>query len=542
MASASACAPDTSVSPTASPAVRLPCAIPHLASTSDGSRKASRRWAATSRAPSSASASEAGVASRHPGVAGRAMTVRGLLDRPRLQLTLVGGSSGLDREIIWAHASDLPDPWDWLGPSELLLTNGTGISAQPAAQVHFAERLARTDAGGLVIGLGRGGPPVAPELAERSCELDLPLLTVPYSVRFSDIVRTVARGGDPDQADSLGEVAQFYDLLRLALAAGDLGPATFDALGRQLGLRLHLVDAETGTSVFEDETFVPLGQALARSVAEHGHAIPGLLRLTRDGRGDGDVCALAVAVPGEPMTALVVEPLGTRLPSVAMLQHVAIAGAVQLAQIVSQRERTRRDGGELLEQLLEARPARRPRPPDPSPGGLDLAAAVLAVLRPGTAVAEDVLHRACSRAHLPSLLVRRDDLLHIAAPETAMTGLLLPLLAGLGCRAGLSDVAGSAARMPDAAQEASWALGIAEADQVPMVRYGNNAGLLLPRTPAEADLLADRILGTLVAYDRMHATQYVATVRALVRADGSWQRAAAELHVHKQTLGYRLRT
>lgn len=469
------------------------------------------------------------------------MTVRGLLDRPRLQLTLVGGSSGLDREIIWAHASDLPDPWDWLGPSELLLTNGTGISAQPAAQVHFAERLARTDASGLVIGLGTGGPPVSPELAERSCELDLPLLTVPYSVRFSDIVRTVARGGDPDQADSLGEVAQFYDLLRLALAAGDLGPATFDALGRQLGLRLHLVDAETGTSVFEDETFVPLGQALARSVAEHGHAIPGLLRLTRDGRGDGDVCALAVAVPGEPMTALVVEPLGTRLPSVAMLQHVAIAGAVQLAQIVSQRERTRRDGGELLEQLLEARPARRPRPPDPSPGGLDLAAAVLAVLRPGTAVAEDVLHRACSRAHLPSLLVRRDDLLHIAAPETAMTGLLLPLLAGLGCRAGLSDVVGSAARMPDAAQEASWALGIAEADQVPMVRYGNNAGLLLPRTPAEADLLADRILGTLVAYDRMHATQYVATVRALVRADGSWQRAAAELHVHKQTLGYRLR-
>jgi PucR C-terminal helix-turn-helix domain len=30
-------------------------------------------------------------------------------------------------------------------------------------------------------------------------------------------------------------------------------------------------------------------------------------------------------------------------------------------------------------------------------------------------------------------------------------------------------------------------------------------------------------------------------VRAFVRADGSWQRAATGLHVHKQTLGYRLR-
>ncbi len=34
---------------------------------------------------------------------------------------------------------------------------------------------------------------------------------------------------------------------------------------------------------------------------------------------------------------------------------------------------------------------------------------------------------------------------------------------------------------------------------------------------------------------------YVDTVRAFVRADGSCQQAAAEVHVHKQTLGYRLR-
>ena len=31
------------------------------------------------------------------------------------------------------------------------------------------------------------------------------------------------------------------------------------------------------------------------------------------------------------------------------------------------------------------------------------------------------------------------------------------------------------------------------------------------------------------------------TVRAFVRADRSWQHAAAYVHVHKQTLGYRLR-
>ena len=168
------------------------------------------------------------------------ITIRRLLDRPRLQLTLVGGASGLDREISWAHASDLPAPWDYLGPGELLLTNGTGIGSAPAAQVRFAERLARIGASGMVMGLGTGGAPVTAELARRSSELELPLLTVPQSIRFSDIVRTVAESNDHRDHEQLGDVAQFYDLLRLSLAAGDLGPATFDALGRQMGLRLHL--------------------------------------------------------------------------------------------------------------------------------------------------------------------------------------------------------------------------------------------------------------------------------------------------------------
>jgi purine catabolism regulator len=470
------------------------------------------------------------------------MTVRGLLDRPRLQLKLVGGATGLDREITWAHASDLPEPWDYLGPGELLLTNGTGIGSAPDAQVHFAERLARIGASGLVVGLGTGGAPVTPELAERVGVLGLPLLTVPYSIRFSDIVRAVAEANDEHGAEQLGDVAQFYDLLRLSLAAGDLGPATFDALGQRLGLRLHLVDAETGASVF-DQDVVTLGHVLARSVAEHGHAIPGLLRLSRDGSADGEVCALAVAVPGDPLTALIVEPLGGRLPSVAVLQHVAIAGAVQLAQIVSQRQRERRQGAEALAQLLDPHRGWRAASAEPGAGGPDLAASVLLVLRVTRPGAEDTLHRACSRAHVPSMLLRRDDVLFAIVPECAVAKLAPQgVPAGEpGGRVGVSDVVGSADRTPDAAQEALWALGIAEANAIPLVRYGDGARLLMPRSPAEAQSLVDQVLGDLLAYDGAHGSHYVDTVRAFVRADGSWQRAAAEIHVHKQTLGYRLR-
>lgn len=468
------------------------------------------------------------------------MTVRGLLDQPRLQLTLVSGTSGVDREITWAHASDLPDPWNWLGPGELLLTNGTGIGSSPSAQVHFLERLSQIGASGLVIGLGTGGQPVTAELAVRAGDLELPVLTVPYSVRFADIVRVVAESDDREHSTFLGDVAHFYDVLRLSLAAGDLGPATFDALGRRLGLRLYLADAETGLSVFDD-TPIPLGVALARAVAEHGHAIPGLLRLTRENSASGEVGALAVAVPGEPMTALVVEPMGDRLPSSAILQHIAIAGAVQLAQIVSQRQRQRRQGGELLDQLLDQRPARQVATGNPGATELDLAECVLAVLRPQRPGTDDDLHLACSRAHVPILLLQRDDLLYLVLPESAIGSHLLTWLAELGCPAGVSGPLGSGSRMPDASVEAVWALGIADANQLPLSRYGDSVGLLMPRTPTEAAALVDEILGELLEYDQVHQTHYLETVRAVVQADGSWQRAAAAVHIHKQTLGYRMR-
>jgi purine catabolism regulator len=285
---------------------------------------------------------------------------------------------------------------------------------------------------------------------------------------------------------------------------------------------------------------VPLGHVLARAVAEHGHAIPGLLRLSRDGSADGEVRALAVAVPGDPLTALIVEPLGGRLPGVAVLQHLAIAGAVQLAQIVSRRQRDRRQGAELLAQLLDPHRGWRATG-EPGGGGPDLAASVLLVLRVTKAGAEDTLHRACSRSHIASLLLRRDDLLYAIIPEAAVAGLVPQAADQPGSCAGVSDVVGPADRTPDAAQEALWALAIAEANDAQLVRYGEGARLLMPRSPAEARSLVDQVLGELLSYDRAHGSHYVSTVRAFVRADGSWQRAAAEMHVHKQTLGYRLR-
>ncbi|HEY6295909.1 MAG TPA: PucR family transcriptional regulator [Streptosporangiaceae bacterium] len=466
--------------------------------------------------------------------------VRELLQLPHLRMTLIAGEVGLDREISWVHTSDLPDPWKWHGPAELLLTNGTNLSADESAQVQFIERLAETGASGLCIGQGMSGPPLCGPAVGRADGLALPLLAVPYSTPFTAVVRAVADANGREEALLLGRVARLYELLRTSVIAGRPGPEMFRRLGQELGVRLYLVDPETGLSLFGDAECSPFAAALMASYAAHGNAIPGVLRLTRPHAPPGEPGALAVEVPGDQPTALVAEPVGHQLPSLVLLHHIATGGALELAQLAAVQERQRRQGADLLSQLLDRRIDPRVAEPLIADAGLDLATSVLAVARARDERAGPELHRKLARSHVPHLVLDLDRLLHVALPEAAIEG-HVGELADAGGAVGSSGRVTAAGRVPDAAQEARWALGVAEAEGRILVRYGDPTTLLLPRSVTEAQALVRRILGPLINHDAEHGTSYVDTLRAILRHNRSWQHAAAELHIHKQTLGYRIR-
>ncbi|GLU48611.1 hypothetical protein Nans01_29620 [Nocardiopsis ansamitocini] len=50
----------------------------------------------------------------------------------------------------------------------------------------------------------------------------------------------------------------------------------------------------------------------------------------------------------------------------------------------------------------------------------------------------------------------------------------------------------------------------------------------------------DRVLGPLPAYDRDHRGDLTWTLQAFLEHSGSWQRCAAAMHVHVNTLRYRI--
>jgi len=469
------------------------------------------------------------------------ITVRELLQLPHLRLTLMAGEVGLDREISWVHTSDLPDPWKWHGPAELLLTNGNSLSAEEPIQVQFIEQLAETGASGLGIGQGMSGPPLTGRAVRRADELALPVIGVPYSMPFTAVVRAVAHANGREEALLLGRVARLYELLRTSVIAGRPGPEMFRQLGQELGVRLYLVDPETGLSLFGDAEDSSFAQSLMVSYAAHGNAIPGVLKLSRPHAAPGDPGALAVEVPGDQPTALVAEPVGNQLPSLVLLHHIATGGALELAQLAAVQERQRRQGADLLSQLLDRRIDPWVAGPLIADAGLDLAISVLAVARASDERATPELHRKLARSHVPHLLLVSDRLLHVVLPEAAIDGQIGELAEAGGGAVGSSGRITAAARLPDAAQEARWALGVAEAEGRSFVRYGDPTTLLLPRSVTEAQALVSRILGLLIDHDAEHGTTYVNTLRAVLRHNRSWHLAAAELHVHKQTLGYRIR-
>jgi purine catabolism regulator len=60
------------------------------------------------------------------------------------------------------------------------------------------------------------------------------------------------------------------------------------------------------------------------------------------------------------------------------------------------------------------------------------------------------------------------------------------------------------------------------------------------RDTEEAEVVVDRMLGDLIAYDSRHSSDMVTTLDAFLRCDRSWVKTAAALGVHRQTVVYRI--
>jgi len=112
---------------------------------------------------------------------------------------------------------------------------------------------------------------------------------------------------------------------------------------------------------------------------------------------------------------------------------------------------------------------------------------------------------------------------------------------GPGLALGVSAPVDGIARFPLAGRQAAYAMAAGRPSGATVFEdLGAVQFLLEPGRGEDLDRYAEQQLGVLIAYDRDHDADLVATLRAFLRCDGHVQRAARELTIHPKTMSYRL--
>jgi hypothetical protein len=517
------------------------------------------------------------------------MRLRTLLDTDGLGLRLLGGEDELDRTVRGVMTTALRDPSRYLSGGELVLTELAWWHG-PQDSETFVRLLTGAGVAGLAAGEAALGN-IPEDLVLACARHRLPLFAVSVDVAFASITEHVVRQVSGERA---GDLAAVVDRQRRLMSSGPAGggpDGVLDLLGSDLDLRAwvlsttgreiagasgHPLPAGTGTEL--------AGEHLAASRT----ARPAPHRTLTGGRtyslfpirsGDGS------------------EDIRTSLLSDWFLAVEADAGdwpgeRLDLLQGVTRliaAERGRRDAAltvrrALAQEVLEL--VQAGAPPAEVAGRLRAAAPVLVpglgtaphwqvvVARvdwaggdvPGGPVAQALLEESLvdptdrvAVAHSgdeavalvplsPAPPLDRSDSSELHA-DSLLATLRAPLTRGLAddgrLTIGVSATVHSADGLRGALEEARHARRVAAARSGLVCVSGHEElashVLLLPFVPDDVRrAFTARLLDPLRAYDRRHRAELIPTLEAFLECDGSWTRCATRLHVHVNTLRYRV--
>ncbi|MEU1528873.1 helix-turn-helix domain-containing protein [Streptomyces fagopyri] len=530
------------------------------------------------------------------------MRLRALLDTDALGLRLLGGEGELDRTVRGVMTTDLKDPSRYLSGGELVLT-GLAWRHGAADSESFVRILAGAGVAALAAGEAELGD-IPEDLVLACARHRMPLFAVNESVAFATITEHVVRQVSGERAGDLAAVVDRHRRMMTSGPAGGGPDVVLDLLGSDLDLRAWVLSPTgrpvAGSKLAG--TALPAG-VCARLAAEHltavrsgrrgphrvvvGTTAYSLFPVRPSGRSAGAGRDVRETVLSDWLLAVEADAGDWPAERLDLLQGVTQLIAVERDRRDAARTVRRRLAQEVLELVQSgAAPAEiaarlRVAAPVLLPG---LGAAphwqvVVARVEwdggemDGGPVAQSLLEEmlvdplTTGPEHADRIAVAHTDGEAIAlVPLPAVssehdgseTGLLAdallaavrdPLSAGLDddgrLTLGVSAAVHSAEGLRGALEEARHARRVAAARPGRVCAAGHQElashVLLLPFVPDDVRrAFTARLLDPLRDYDRRHRAELIPTLEAFLDCDGSWTRCAARLHLHVNTLRYRV--
>ncbi|MDT7800377.1 MAG: hypothetical protein QOI78_3810 [Actinomycetota bacterium] len=412
-------------------------------------------------------------------------TVKTLLGLPGLRLRPRAGADLLDRPVTRIYVTELSDPGRYLSAGELVLS-GLLWWRRPGDAEPFVAALARSGAAALAAS-GADSDGIPDDVVDACERHRIPLLEVPIDLSFSVVTEQVVLA-----------LAAASDGARKRLQAAADAPVEtlLERASTELGLPCWVLSALGRVVAGATPLPMPVEEVVRRYAGkepgpltllpvEGGHAVPWLIAV-------GGTLSTAQAELAEELAGLV----GVTRARAAHLEG-ELPGEVQVVALRTEGSDESRD---VLRELL--------------PGALLLESA------------GETSYAATG---------------HWPAGATAELSTVEPLLRAKRILCGVS----APAPRDEARETARYTLEVAarRAGRVTVVPANEVDAhtLLLAGAPAGVRAaLRRRVLGPLLDYDAEQHTDLVHTVRVFLECSGSPTRAAKALHVHVNTLRYRI--
>ncbi|UYP20018.1 PucR family transcriptional regulator [Rhodococcus sp. Z13] len=462
------------------------------------------------------------------------MLLRDVVEAEELGIrVLYGDDEALSRPVLRACTTDMPDPTRYVSAGSLVFS---GLVWRRSAEDSdlFVKRLVGAGVSALAAGEALFGC-VPDDVVDACARHRMPLLVVPDEVPFSRVIEYMTGRMAGARMDRLRTGLARQRQWLAAVADGRSVGELLERLAQQYGVRARLITA-TGTIIeggcLDDDALDRI-TAIAAGAVRFPAAAPGGPVVLSVGRG-----------LSERLDAwyVVVHPDGAvRDPDGTGVDPECVEAFEELASVVAL-DRTRRDERRRVAWELADRATDRAL----GPGVVVVAEAEGDVPVPTLrGLLEDVLGESVTSVDASGrvVAVTPGSDTEVARVLRRRLGRLTPvlgrarLLVGVGGRCTGDNIVGavrSATAAVAAARNDTAAVCVCRAE------LDSAVGLLSTLPDALRRSYADRLLGDVIEHDRRTDAGLLTTLETFLDCDGSWRRTADRLHVHLNTVRYRI--
>ena len=484
-----------------------------------------------------------------------------LAHAPELEISiLVPGENALERQVTGVYITDLPDPSRFLSVGDVVLTSGLWV-ARPGGAEEFIGALARQGVAAVIVGLIELGS-VPDEVIALCREKRLTLATISETISFKTLSEAVAKGQPGSTTGLLARGIRFSHQLTEVLARGGGAAGALQLFKDEFAIDSWVGD-EVGSVVASVGT-PPERMLVARVWNEVLTGADDSVLLVPDA-DNRPFSTWPIGVGGNAAAGHLVcwGDHRTFSPEVSIVID-SLLGALRVELDLASRWRDSHHShvSDLVKVLIddsvspgEVSARMRLEGLDPQLPTSVVMAEVNDAVFPPTAVLEMAYRMFSSRTSrvVGCVIDARAVLLVSGLPDEGesygdavvrLADDYLPFLAGRQLRMSVSDPIVGVSSLSSGVSVArtrleklSGSAPVLLSSESSVASHREILAMLGERTRAT---YAVGVLSPLTTYDTKNGSDLVGTLRAFLDTGGAWTESARQLHLHSNTLRYRI--